>query len=189
MKRLRVLLGSLCIALMATMAVILPTAAATTAGVTITVTPAFIGISNSVAAYAFPDALAVNTTYYTNASGDVTVPSATVIDANCYFTMTNTSTITIYMYLAAPNFTGGDAMTNSGTGSNGATSFGEYAWYSGETYTSKTAIGTTATKFNSAGVTSGTGTLKWGFELKTQSNAWASGTSETSVHVLSAASS
>ena len=188
MKRFRVLIGSFCIALMATLAIVMPTAAATSQVVTITVTPAFIGISNSVSAYAFPDNLNVNTTYYTNSSGDTTVPSSTVTDANCFFTLTNSSTIVSYLYLAMPNFVGGDAMTNSGSGSNGATSFGCYAWYSGETYASKVAIATTATKFDVAGLAATTN-VKWGFELKTQSNAWTTGTAETSLSVVSAASS
>lgn len=171
--------------------------AAETDTIVVTASPVFIAIDNS------PDTWTVNgclipavgkegdgkirknTVYYSNPLGDWDVPSATVVDGECQFTITNTSNVGTDITINFPNFAGGDAMTNSNTGSNGATSFGAYSWYSGMTYTNKVVAKSSGSDLliSNLGATTN---KKFGMEVKTQSNAFTSATAMTSSVVLSA---
>ncbi len=130
----------------------------------------------------------INTTYYANPLGDTTAPSATVAQGECQFLITNTSTGAIDLTADMSDFSGGsDNSTNSNTGSNGATSFGAYCWYSGETYTNKGIMkssgSTTGNLYSNLAASTN---LYWGAEVKTQSNAWTGGTSATSTITITA---
>ena len=77
-----------------------PVSAATTAVVTVTGNPAYIAITIAPTTYTINSdtggnsAMNINTTYYSNPLGGTTSPSATVVDGECDFTITNTSSIT-----------------------------------------------------------------------------------------------
>lgn len=184
----RILVGLL-LAMIIVASVSVPTMAATSNNITITGAPAFMSISTAQNTWTIngitgSGKMANNTTYYSNPGGDTVAPSATVVDGECYFTTVNTSTIATDVTVNIPNFSGGDAMSNSNTGSNGATSFGAYSYYSGMTYSGKViakASGSDVLKDALAATTD----IKWGIELKTQSNAWVSGSSMTSTMTIS----
>ena len=171
----------------------IPTLAATTAVVTVTQDPSFIGIAidhatitlNSLTGNSL---VAPNTTYYTNPLGDTTAPSATVVDGECYFTITNTSTIATDLTGNMSDFSGGDNnSTNSNDGSNGASSYGAKAYYSGETYSGAVVIkssGSTTGNFSSN--LAATTNIKIGFWVKTQSGAWAGPTADTATLTITA---
>jgi len=167
--------------------------AATTAVVTVTQAVAFIGISIDNATVTLngltgSGKVQPDTVYYTNPLGDTVSPSATVTDSECYFTITNTSTIATDLTGNLTNFSGGDNnSTNSDDGSNGATSYGAYAYYSGETFASKVVLkssGSTTGNF-SDGLAAST-SIKIGFQLETQTNAWAGPTSDTATLTITA---
>ncbi|MBA7699307.1 hypothetical protein ES703_108001 [subsurface metagenome] len=157
--------------------------------VTVTALPSYVAISNAPNTWTLNDitgngAIDSNTTYYSNPLGDTTAPAgATVVDGECYFTITNTSTLATNVVVDIEDFTGGsDPMLNSEDGTNGVGTFGAYSWYSGLTYPGSRVIA----KENATGsenLYSGlaaTTDLLWGMEVLTQSDAWAGGTSSTS---------
>ena len=126
-----------------------------------------------------------NITYYSNPLGDLLSPGATVNDSVCYFTVTNSSSnVPLDLTVTFGNFSGGDTMTNSNLGSNGATTFGVYAWYSGMTYSNKVIAKDTG---SSVLYDEWTGsTLKWGVEIKTRSDAWTNGNISTASMTITA---
>jgi hypothetical protein len=106
----RRLLLSLTTAIMAFGSLALPMAAATTQDVTVTATPSFIGISNSANSYNF---------------GAVS-PSSTPSSAVDYFTVTNSSTVSINVAISvtAASWSGGAGWTHSDTATAGADTAG-----------------------------------------------------------------
>lgn len=167
------------------------TSAATYADVTVTASPNYIAISNAggnwtINSLTGDSKVDPNTTYYSNPLGDTTAPSATVVDGECKWTITDTSSVRIDMKVTMTDFTGGDASTNSGTGSNGATSYGAYAWYSGMTYSNKKVVKTSGSDTLYTSGSAGAGDIKWGVEVKTQSNAWGSGDDMTATLTITA---
>lgn len=177
----------------------IPALAATTAPITISAVPAYIALTVAPTTWTLNNILgdgvtpkgliAPNTIYYANPLGDATAPAgASVAIGECYFTITNTSTLTTDVFVNIPDFTGGSAtMANSNAGTNSATEFGAYAWYNGMTYANKVvakASGSDAVKEDLAPTTN----LLFGVEIKTRSNAWTGGTASTSVMVVSLAS-
>ena len=168
-----------------------PTFGATSQDVTVTATPEYIAISNSPSTWTLngitgSGVIAVDTVYYANPLGDTTTPSATVVDGECRFTITNSSTVAIDLTVNCGNFTGGDAnMTNSDTGANGATSYGGYSWYSGMTYSGKVIMKSTGSDVMRDGLAALTD-VKWGAEIETQTNAWGGGSSSTATMTISA---
>lgn len=172
--------------------------AATSEGVTITATPAYVACTNDPDTWTLNDivgdgvspkgTIAPDTFYYSNPLGDGTVPSDPVVDGECRFTLTNTSTITTDMFVVCSNFSGGSAdMTNSDDGSNGATSYGAYSYCTGMTYSTGKVVcktsGSLATKEDLAPTTD----IKWGLAIETQTNAWAGGSSSTATATVSLA--
>ena len=175
-----------------------PAFAATDATITVTATPAFIGMTNSPNTWTLNDivgdgvspkgTIAIDTIYYANPEGDGDSPADisdgeaadTVIAGECQFEITNTSTITTDVTVLIGAFTGGNAtMTNSNDGSNGATTFGAYTYCTGMTYSTGKVIcksaGSAATKEDLAPTTN----LKWGMALETRTDAWTGGGSST----------
>lgn len=169
--------------------------AAETDTIVVTATPVFLSIDNSPDTWTINGCLipAVgkegdgkirkNVTYYSNPLGDLDVPSATVVDEECQFTVTNTSNVITDITVNFPNFAGGDAMTNSNTGSNGATSFGAYSWYSGMTYANKVIAKASGSDIL-IGSLAATTNKKFGIEVKTQTGAFTSVTPMTSSVVI-----
>ena len=128
-----------------------------------------------------------NTTYYANLVGDTTAPSATVVDGECYFTWSNNSSVNIEITVNCGAFTGGDCnMTNSGTGSNGATTYGAYSWYSGMTYSGKKVVQASGSDVLYTTVTPGED-KKWGAEITTRTNTWTGSGSSTATMTITAA--
>ena len=160
--------------------------------VTVTATPSYVSFSSAPTSWGLNNITGdgyvdVDTIYYANPLGDTTAPSATVADADCQFTWTNGSSVNITITVNCGNFTSGDAdMTNSGTGANGATSYGGYSWYSGGNYTAtrqimketgSTALYTTTTPGEDK---------KWGAQIETQTDAWTGGTGSTTTMTITA---
>jgi hypothetical protein len=176
--------------ILATFSFALPALADTSADVTITATPYFIGISNDPSTWTLngitgSSVVLVDTKYYSNPLGDTTAPSATVVNGECRFTLTNDSTIDIDLKVTVGAFSGGDAdMTNSDDGSNDATHFGAYAWYSGMTYANKV-IAKSAASDDLYSSYSGS-SLKWGAEIETRTGAWTGGDASTATMTIAA---
>lgn len=184
------LLLILSLVLMAGMVMVSPVLAATSQNVNVGATPNYIAISNTPTTWLLNGITGAgrvypNTVYYANPAGDTTAPAATVADGSCRFTLTNTSGPAIDLYVTSGNFTGGDAnMTNSNLGSNGATSYGGYSWYSGMTYTNKVImkdIGSSILDNEFSGAS-----LKWGAEIKTRTNAFTGATTSNTTMTISA---
>lgn len=171
-----------------------PALAATSQDVTVTATPAYITISNSPSTWTINDLgtgtengkgkILTSTTYYANpvnGNHDTTPPSATVLDAECNFTVDSTgTTVDIDLTCNWGDFSGGDAdMTNGDTGSAGATSYGAYSYWSGELYANKVLLKDGASAVAYDGLTAAA-SIKWGVEIATQTDAWTGGSSSTS---------
>jgi len=181
---------SIVLALMLLVVFAVPIFAASSQDVTVTATPSFIAISNAPATWTINDLgtgtengkgrILPNTTYYANpvdGDHDTTAPSSTVLDAECNFTITNTSTVAIDITVTWGDFTGGGAdMTNSNAGTNGATTYGAYSWFSGDSYASKVIIQDTGSAVGKNALAATTD-IKWGAEILTRTDAWTSGTS------------
>jgi hypothetical protein len=169
--------------------------AVTSATVTITSAPAFVGISNA------PNTWTINgitrsgyskndTTYYSNPLGDITIPANPVVDAACRFTITNTSTIATNITLNISDFSGGDASPNTNAGTNNATAFGAYGYATGmATYATDKKIAKTTGSDQFVTNLAGTTDKKWGIEIKTQANDWVSSTNMTATATITAISS
>ena len=167
--------------------------AATSQDVEVTATPSYMSIANAPATWAINDVadaggktILKGTTYYSNPLGDTTVPSDPVVDGECRFTITNTSSVAIDLTVNFPSHTGGDASTNGDTGSAGATSFGAYSYCTGMTYSTGKVIakitGSDAMKTGLAATTN----IKWGLTYSSQTDDWGSGTAMTSTVVITA---
>ena len=166
-----------------------PAKAATSQNVDVEAVPNYLAITNSPSTWTLngitgSGVVDVDTVYYSNPLGDTTTPSATVVDGECRFTITNSSSVDIDYFVNCGSFTGGDAtMTNSDDGSNGATTYGGYSWYSGMTYSSKVVMKSTG---SSALATSQNGaSFKWGAEIETRTNAWTGGSSSNATMTIS----
>jgi len=155
--------------------------ATTSQDVTVTATPDYLSITNTPDSWTLNGItgegfIFVNTIYYSNPLGDTNAPSATVLDSECRFTAHNPlGAETCDLTINCSDFTGGDAvMVNSNDGTNGIAKFGGYCWYSGMTYGNKVIMKTTGSeKLYSLGL-AGDADLKWGAEIKTRLNSWAS---------------
>ena len=165
--------------------------AATSATVTITAQPAFVGIANSpstwtVNNFTHSGFVKNNTVYYSNPTGDNLQPTGGgVLATECAFNMTNTSTVATNITLNIANFTGGDADANTNLGTNNATAFGAYGYYTGLAYANKVIAKTTASGVlipNLAALTY----KGWGIEIKLQANDWTSASNMTTTAVITA---
>jgi hypothetical protein len=190
------LILSVFLALVTILYIAVPASAATTATITVTSTPAFIGISiaqntwtvNGIDGNTFSN---INTTYYSNAtgaSGDVTAPENPVVDGDCYFTMANTSTIPTNITANMVDFTGGDASANINTGyaTNGAGTYGASTYISGAAWPAAAVILKSAASAAMKASLAASTALKFGVAIKTQSGAWAAGTGMTSTITVTA---
>jgi hypothetical protein len=170
-----------------------PVYAATYQDVTVTAEPAYISIVVDNSTWTMNDivndgTIEPGTTYYSNPLGDTTSPSSTVDGTECYFSITNSSTVDIDITVDMEDFSGGDAnMTNSENGSNSATAYGAYSYYEGMTYTSKVVVKKNATGSDVLWTSSTPGAdIKLGVEITTQTNAWSGGSASTSTMKITA---
>jgi hypothetical protein len=165
--------------------------AATSADVSITGEPTYIAITGA-------DSWTINlgtngdgkmdiaTTYYSNPLGCNLSPSDPVVDGQCKFTVTNASSnVPLTLTVNILDFTGGDAMANSNSGSGGVGTYGAYVYCTGMTYSSgkvvAQATGSAPLKTNFTD-----GTLKWGITIATQTDVWTSPTAETTTATITA---
>ena len=181
-----------------------PAMAATFETVVITADPAYITFAQAITTWKLNDIVgdgvtpkgyvAPDTIYYATVTAitDGTPPSATVLDAECRFTVDPAgSSLHMDFAVNCGNFTGGGAtMTNSGDGTNGATTFGGYSYASGATYgtvgagnkTIMKETGSLNMKIDNGEAT----TFKWGAQIETRTNAWASSGASTANMVITA---
>ena len=199
MRKGRRLIVSLVLALALVLSFSLPVFADTSKNVTVTATPSFISISIAQGTWTIngidgTGKIAPSTTYYSNAtgaSGDVTAPTATVINGDCYFEIANTSTVETDMTANMVHFTGGDAMQNNGTGyaTNGANAYGASTYTTGAAWPAGAVLlknsASSALKADVAATTN----VFFGVAIKTQSGAWASGSNMTSTITVTATDS
>lgn len=188
MKKL--ILG-IALALMLMVVSVVPAFADTSQDVTVTGTPAYISIANAPTTWTINDLtgdglIDIGTEYWSNPLGDTTSPSDPVVDGECRFTITNSSTVITDLTVNFIHFTGGDAMQNSGTGDGGVGTFGAYSYCTGMTYSTGKVIadnsGSSAMKEDLAAETN----IKWGVSCDTQTDAWTSGSDMTSTITITA---
>jgi len=185
-------LGGFALAVVMILGATLPVFAADFANITITANPLFLSITNTPNTWTMNGlvngkAVRIDTVYYSNPLGDTTAP-ATVNDSSCRFTVTcSTNATTCDLTVNVGNFSGGGlVMTNSNDGSNGATTFGAYSWYSGMTYSNKViAKDTGSTAMYTTGLAADA-TLKWGMEIETRTDAVTAGGVSTSIATITA---
>jgi hypothetical protein len=195
----KILIG-LMIAVLLTVGLVSPMMAATSQNVTVTATPSYIAVANTPGTWTLNGVkgdgfILVNTIYYAIGAAkadDVTGPGETVTDDDCRFALTDTSSVNITLKVTMEDFAGGSAnMANSEDGSNGATNYGAYSYYSGMTYTNKKVvkevanIGTTTAMYTST--TPGGADINWAVQVETQENAWAGSSSSTATLTITAA--
>jgi len=190
------LLVAMLLALVMVVAFAVPAFADPSQDVVVTATPAFIAISNAPGTWAPNDIVGDGVTpkgttgpdtyYYSNPLGDELSPSDPVVDGECRFTITNTSTVATNLTVNFPDFTGGDASTNSDDGSNGAATFGAYSYCTGMTYSTGKVIAKVTGSDPMKEALAATTDIKWGLAYETQTGAWASGTPMESTVVITA---
>lgn len=160
--------------------------AATTAVVTVTGTPSYIAITIAPTTFTINSltgnsGMLINTTYYTNPLGDTTSPSATVVDGECEFTVTNTANIVTDLTGNMSDGSGGsNPMTNVNGATPGAASYSAYAYWSGETFSAKVLLkssGSATGNFKSS--LGATTNIKVGFQFATETGAWSGGVGST----------
>jgi len=186
-------LGGFALAVVMILGATLPVFAADFANITITANPLFLSITNTPNTWTMNGlvngkAVRNASVYYSNPLGDTTAPPATVNDSSCRFTVNcSTGATTCDLTVNVGNFSGGGlVMTNSNDGSNGATTFGAYSWYSGMTYSNKViAKDTGSTAMYTTGLAADA-TLKWGMEIKTRTDAVTAGGVSTSIATITA---
>jgi len=173
--------------LMAVALAVVPAAgvfAATSQDVEITATPAYISISNAPGTWIINGILGsgvidTDTLYYSNPLGDTTSPTVGgALATECRFTITNASTVAIDLTVVFPDHIGGDASTNSNTGSNGATSFGARTYFTGQTSAEWVVAQNAGSSVGYDGLAATTD-IKWGLIYESQSDAWTGGTAMT----------
>lgn len=188
MKRLLI---SVALALTLVLGISLPVTADTSQDVTVTATPSLIAIANAPATWTVggivgTGKIVIGTEYWSNPLGDTTVPSDPVVDGECRFTITNTSSVAIDLTVNFIHFTGGDAMQNSGTGSGGVGTFGAYSYCTGMTYSTGKVIANNSGSGVMKDALAATTDIKWGVSCDTQTDAWTSGSDMTSTVTITA---
>jgi hypothetical protein len=166
--------------------------ALTSAVVTVTNTTQYVAISNNLSSYNFNATGAAHlgvlpsTTYYSNPGGQTTAPSATVVDGECAFDVTDASSVAVDIVANASDMSGGtDNSTNGNTGTAGATSYGSYTYVSGVLLSSKVLCksSASATAISNLGASAN---KYWGLMLLEQTNAWTGVTAATFTITLTA---
>ena len=163
----------------------IPSMAATTAVVTVTYQPRFIGISidpttwtiNGITGDSLID---TSTTYYSNPLGDTTSPTVGgAVDAECRFTITNTSNVHIDIKVTSADAAGGtDPMDNNNDGTADVGKYGAKSYFTGQLAAAWVVSKSAATGIALADLGETTN-IKCGLIIATQTDAWAGGTQST----------
>ena len=182
---------ALVLALALVVAITIPALADTSQDVTVTATPTYIAIANAPSTWTVNEEtgdslIDTSTEYWSNPLGDTTTPSDPVVDSECRFTITNTSTVITDLTVNFPHFTGGDAMQNSGTGSGGAGTFGAYSYCTGMTYSTGKVIADNSGSGPMKEDLAATTNIKWGVSCDAQTDAWSSPSAMTSTITITA---
>jgi hypothetical protein len=198
MKKKGMMYKILCIVLLGVMSLTLAlpsvALAADSANVTVTAQALFLSITNTpntwtVNGIAGAGTVLVDTIYYANPLGDTTAPSATVLDAECLFNVSNhVSGTPCDLTVTWGSFTGGDTtMTNSdNAGENGATTYGAFGYYSGLAMANKVVIKSTgSSELYDTGLAAGA-SLKWGVQIETRTNDWTGAGASTATITITA---
>jgi hypothetical protein len=167
--------------------------AATFDTVTVTAVPSYIAITNAPNTWVINDVVAaggktilINTTYYSNPLGDTTSPTVGgATDAECRFTITNTSTVATKYTVIFADPAAGDS-TNGNTGAAGAATFGAKTYFSGQA-TAAWVVAKNADSATAYPSLAATTPIKWGLIYASQTGAWASGISMVSTITITAA--
>jgi hypothetical protein len=128
-----------------------------------------------------------NTTYYSNPLGSTTSPTTSgATDAQCEWTLTNTSSMAIDLTCTMPDYSGGGSnSTNSNDGTNGATSFGAKSYFSGQASGSWVVMKSSGSSVGYSNLAANTN-IKWGFLELTQTTLGTSVTGSTSIITITA---
>lgn len=185
--KLKRLLISLTLALILTLSMVMPVSAAAAANISVTATPEYIAITNApdtwlINSLTGTSVIAVDTVYWSNPLGDTTTPTvdgAGVVDGECRFTVTNTSTVAIDLTVLFPHHAAGDASTNSDSGENAAGSFGAKTYFTGQLVAGWVICKNAGSDVGKDALAATTN-IKWGIQYESQSDAWTSGTPMTS---------
>lgn len=191
MRKRLVKMGILLVALLLALIPVSQVLADTSQDVTVTGTPVFIAIANAPGTWTINEQTGDSlidpaTEYWSNPLGDTTTPSDPVVDGECRFTITNTSTVITDLTVNFIHFTGGDAMQNSGTGDGGVGTFGAYSYCTGMTYSTGKVIADNAGSGFMKEDLAATTNIKWGVSCDTQTDAWTSGSNMTSTITITA---
>jgi len=169
--------------------------AANSAQVEVTAVPGIVSITETQTTWTIngitlSGVISANTTYYANPAGDNISPSATVLANECYFKIDNDSSVNITITVDFGDFTGGDAMTNSNTGSANATAFGAYSYCEGMTdYTAGKVFALSSGSGALKTDLPSTDNLSWGIEITTRTDDWTSGDAQSANVTITAAAS
>lgn len=182
---------SIVLALMLLVVFAVPTFALTSQDVTVTATPSYISIANAPSTWTVNEEtgnslILTSTEYWSNPLGDTSTPSDPVVDGECRFTITNSSTIITDLTVNFIHFTDGDAMQNSGTGDGGVGTFGAYSYCTGMTYSTGKVIADNAGSGVMKDALAATTNIKWGVSCDTQTDVWTSGDAMTSTITITA---
>lgn len=177
------------LAIISSFIIVAPVSAATSQDVTVTAQPKYISISLdnntwTIGGLTGAGVIDPSTTYFSNPLGDTTSPSSTVVDGECRFSMTNTSSVHTNIKMHWHNFSGGDANMTNGSGTPGATAFAGFAYISGALYSAKVTVNATDVEvIHDLGETTN---KKFGLTIQTQTDAWTGGASSTATMTVSA---
>ena len=161
---------SIALALMLLFVFAVPVFAATSDTVTVSATPVFISIAVTEASWTIngggDSLIRVDTEYYATVANDTTAPTVgTVVDADCYFNLTNSSTVATDITIICSDFSGGDAWTNAEARTNGANAFAMLSYFTGDTWadfaTSGVVVATSGSAVAKDGLAASTG-IKFG---------------------------
>lgn len=171
--------------------------AADTATVTVTAVPSYIDISIDNTAWTLngisgSGALDINTTYYSQASGDETTTFGDPVTAvSAWHSVTNSSGINITLKSDMSNFANGTVPMTNGNGTAGANAFAAWvceadgvADWSTDKVVMQTSGSTIFWTSSSAG-----DDIKVGFGVQTQTGAWTDATSQESTITLTGVAS
>lgn len=143
--------------LLAVALVVVPAAgvfAATTDTVTVNATPVFISIAVTQASWTINDGgddlIRKDTEYYATVANTTTPPSATVVNADCFFDLNNSSTVATDITLTCTDFSGGDNWTNAESKTNGANAFAMLSYFVGDSWTNFATSGVVVKKSGSS---------------------------------------
>ena len=130
---------SVVLALVLLFAFAVPVFAATSDTVTVNATPVFISIAVTEDSWTINDGdddlIRKDTEYYATVANDTTTPTVgTVVDNDCLFNLTNSSTVATDITITCSDFSGGDAWTNAESRTNGANAFAMLSYFTGDTW-------------------------------------------------------